>query len=350
MKVPEGFKVISTFVTGSHLYGNATKHSDTDVRGVFIPTEKYFYGFLDKVEQLQDKDGADDELYEIRKFLFLALNNNPNIVEFLFIPLEQCLSYTEEWERIINVRDHFISTKCRWTFSGYAHSQFKRIKRHRSWLLNPPKKQPERPDYGLPVNRSLLPKEQIGAFNRLVALYLEQVGKSHPLREQLEEMEETVAYIDVAQHLVDVDYNALRDVIPEVSDNMLHTLEREKAFANALKGWNNYLQWKKNRNPARAEMEKRFGLDTKHASHLVRLFSECKELLTTGKITFPRPDAEFLIAIRNGVYTYDQLMEFTEDYDKQLEALYLDSHLPREPNRIKINELCIDIIKRNLNS
>jgi len=349
MKIPKDFKVIAKFVTGSHLYGNATEHSDIDIRGVFIPSEKYFYGFLDRVEQLQDYSENDIELIEIRKFLLLALNSNPNIIEFLFIPLDQCLEYTKEWERIIEARKYFVSTKCRWTFSGYAHSQFKRIQRHRGWLLNPPKKKPEREDFGLPVDRSLLPKDQIGAFNRLLALYMGQVGKLHPLREQLEEMQETIDYISVAQQLDNMDYKAVKKLIP-VSDNMLEVLDKEKAYGNSLREWTQYQEWKKNRNPERAILEAKYGYDSKHASHLSRLFSECKELLTTGKITFPRPDAKFITDIRNGVYTYEQIMEFVKNYDEQFKDLYLSSNLPREPNRVKVNELCIDITKNYLNS
>ena len=200
MKIPKNFKLISKFITGSHLYGNATELSDIDIRGVFIPSEKYFYGFLDKIEQLQEHtEEIDCELMEIRKFLTLALNANPNIIEFLFIPLDQCLLYTEEWKKIIEIRDCFVSTKCRWSFSGYAHSQFKRIKRHRSWLINPPQEKPERKNYGLPEDQSLLPRGQIGAFNKLVAMYLDQVGKYHTLRDELEEMQETIQYVTITQ-------------------------------------------------------------------------------------------------------------------------------------------------------
>jgi len=341
INIPEDFKMISTFITGSNLYGNATKDSDIDTRGVFIPSKEYFYGFSKRVEQFEDKVN-DIVFHEIKKFFKLAIANNPNIVEYLFIPIENHLLITDEWKQILDNRDYFISKKCKFTFSGYAHSQFKRIKRHRSWLLNPPKKKPERSEFGLPENQSLVPKDQIGAFNILLSLYLEQIGKHHKLREQLEEMEETTSYISLTQNLVNIDYKVVKQILP-VSDNMIDALEREKGYLNAIREWNAYNRWKKNRNPERAILEKKFGYDCKHASHLYRLMTEGEELLTTGKITFPRPDAEFLTQIKNGSLTFDELMSLVSNYDNLFDDLYDKSKLQYSPNIKKLDQLCEEI-------
>jgi len=348
LNLPNNFKLISKFITGSHLYGTNTELSDTDIRGVFIPSEEYFYGFLNRVEQPKD-DVVDLEFYEIRKFLILTLDNNPNIIEFLFIPDEFILHKTKEWDDIILNRRYFVSKKCKHTFFGYANSQLKRIQRHRSWLLNPPKKQPNRSDYGLPENKSLLPKDQIGAFNALLSTYLKQIGKHHKLAVELEKMEETVSYISAIQNLVNIDYNAVSKIMT-VSDNLIEALDREKAYSNSMREWNSYQNWKKNRNPDRAILEKKFGYDTKFCMHCFRLISETEELLLSGKISFPRPDADFLIEIRNGKYSYEYLLEKLQHVEDDFEELYLKSSLPDKPNRTIINKLCIDIVKPLLES
>ena len=348
ISLPTNFKLIFSFIAGSNLYGTATKDSDVDLRGVFIPSEEYFYGFLHKVDQYEDK--KDDITYfDIRKFLILAINNNPNIVEFLFVPTNKWIKKSKEWEIIIDNKEHFLSTKCKHTFLGYAHSQLNRIKRHRGWLLNPPKEKPTREKYGLLKHKSFLPKDQIGAFNVLLSMYLKQIGKSHKLKEELEEMEETVTYISLTQNLTDIDYKAVQKIIP-ISDNMVEALDREKKYINAMQQWNAYQRWKKNRNPERAILEKKYGFDTKHGSHLFRLITEGEELLTTGHITFPRPDAELLLGIRNGVWTYEQLIEKVQDFEKKFEYLYENSILPKKPNRKKIDALCVDIVKEYLHS
>ena len=95
-------------------------------------------------------------------------------------------------------------------------------------------------------------------------------------------------------------------------------------------------------------MEDKFGFDLKHASHLLRLISEGEELLTTGNITFPRPDVEFLLDVKNGKYNYDELSEMLTSYDKKFEELYKDSPLPNSADRVSIDKLCIKIVKEYL--
>jgi len=55
---------------------------------------------------------------------------------------------------------------------------------------------------------------------------------------------------------------------------------------------------------------------------LVRLLRMCHEILTMGKVIVRRPDAEELLAIRDGVYTYDQLMEIVDPLMDRLTEIY----------------------------
>jgi len=45
-------------------------------------------------------------------------------------------------------------------------------------------------------------------------------------------------------------------------------------------------------------LEAKFGFDTKHAMHLIRLLRMAREILETGVVHVKRPDAEELSAIR----------------------------------------------------
>ena len=352
INLPENSKIICNFISGSQLYGNSTPESDIDERGVFISNKEYYYGFLKNIKQIQfhNKESKEDiEFHEIRQFLYLAMNNNPNIIEFLFIPNNMMISHTKEWDKIIENRKYFISTKCKFTFSGYAYSQLYRIKSHRSWLLNPPNKKPERKDFGLLENKSTIPKEQIGAFNVLLSMYLEEIRDFHSLKNQLLEMEETRNFKTMSQNLKKIDLNAIKTIMP-ISDNFLEALSKEKAYMQAKIEWESYQNWKRNRNLKRKDLEGKYGYDTKHGSHLLRLMSEGEELLLKGNITFPRPDADYLLAIKNGYLTYDQLIEKVGDFDEKFEKLYKDSKLPKEPDRNRVDKLCIEIVEEYLKS
>jgi hypothetical protein len=303
-------KLIFSCVAGSHLYGTATDSSDKDVRGVFIPSKKFILGFVHRVEQVENKPD-DVTFYGLHKFFHLCVQCNPNIVELLFVPPHMRIVWTPEWELILNNRWWFLSTKARHTFSGYATSQLHRIKRHRSWLLDPPKKQPQRSDFGLPNDRILISKDQLNAM-----MTLEQNS--------------------------DVEYN--------LDSYTIEVLQREHAYQNSLKQWTQYQQWKASRNPERAALEERYGYDTKHGSHLYRLITEGKELLLEGNITFPRPDAEFLVSIRNGELSYDQLIDLVGDLDRKFSQYEADSVLPSKPNIKSLDSLCIKLTEGSIAS
>jgi uncharacterized protein len=304
--------VIFKCITGSQLYGTATPESDVDVRGVFISPEKYYFGYMNNIEQVESKM-PDVTLWEIRKFFRLCIDNNPNILELLFIPPEFTLKKTDLWEEVIANRDLFLSTKARHTFAGYAVAQLHRIKQHHEWLLHPVERQPQRSDFGLPDDRKLITEDQLNA------------------------------YISLQNNYSKATVNALH-----IDANFLQILKSEQAFQTANKHWGEYVNWQKQRNPMRHDLEAKFGYDTKHASHLARLTSEGLELLTTGKITFPRPDVEELVKIRKGGYTYDDLMEKYGEIDKMFDSYQLEFVLPHDPDRVVADKVCQDIVKRAL--
>lgn len=94
-----------------------------------------------------------------------------------------------------------------------------------------------------------------------------------------------------------------------------------------------FWEWRNNRNPTRLAMEEEFNFDGKFAMHLVRLLRMGAEALETGVLNVKRPDAAELLEIRNGAWTYDELVKYAEDMDKHVrEVLYKKTKLPRSPD------------------
>jgi hypothetical protein len=81
----------------------------------------------------------DIALYEIKKFISLALENNPNIMDLLFADDDAVLYKNKKGKKLLKNRDIFISKKTKYTFSGYAISQLQRIKGHNKWITKYPK-------------------------------------------------------------------------------------------------------------------------------------------------------------------------------------------------------------------
>ena len=97
----------------------------------------------------------------------------------------------------------------------------------------------------------------------------------------------------------------------------------------------------------RRELEIKSGYDTKHAAMLVRLLRVGYEILTTGKVIVKRPDAEELLAVKNGAWSFEKVMEFKDEMEGKLEAEYLrqkkliaegkPTPIPREVDKVKLN-------------
>ena len=127
--------------------------------------------------------------------------------------------------------------------------------------------------------------------------------------------------------------------------NFIELLDMERRYTAKHREWTNYQTWLSTRNPARAELEAKWGYDTKHAMHLVRLTRMCREILTEGVVRVRRPDAEELLEIRHGAWTYEALVEYSDQQDAELNELYKTSTLPKQPDRKALDKLCIELIQ-----
>jgi len=124
--------------TGSKLYGTNTENSDSDYLGVFIPNKEYVLG-LSKCEQVDYKTNPSDSgkrntktdtdmtLYSLPKFIKLCYENNPNILETLFVDKKNLLFCNEYGKRLLESAPLFVSKRVKHRFLGYAHSQRQKI-------------------------------------------------------------------------------------------------------------------------------------------------------------------------------------------------------------------------------
>ena len=302
-----GPTLIFETVHGSHAYGLAREGSDLDLKGVVVGPREWYFGPRAGPEQLELS--ADHTRYEIRKLFRLLTANNPTLIEILWTDPAQHRTVTPAGERLLAARERFLSRRVRDTFGRYAMAQLRRIRTHRRWLLEPPKEEPTRADFGL-SETAVVPKEQIGAAEALL--------------------------------------DSRRMAESELAPNFLDLLAREKRYRAARREWKQYRQWLANRNPARAELEARFGYDTKHAMHLVRLQRMAIEILERGEVRVRRPDAEELLAIRDGALSYDELVEQAETLTQRIDEATARSVLPEEPDEDALSALCVEIVEEVL--
>ena len=267
---------------GSRCYGVHRPGSDVDVKGICIPPRRYYLGVFPKFAQA---DGASEiaaflpimtkeeqqvtadtklegSVYELRKFMELAAQANPNILDVLFCREKEVRVCTPQGRLLRENRDLFISQKAKWTFTGYATAQLKRIQTHRRWLTNPPTHKPTRAEYGLP-EMTLIPKDQLAAAWAAIQKRMDEwemdfgdMGEAEKIHIQ----DRIAAYLSEVTIGSDERWKAAGRLIG-YDENLMAILERERKYKAALTEWDQYENWRKTRNVARAELEARYGYD-----------------------------------------------------------------------------------------
>ncbi|MBD2594714.1 nucleotidyltransferase domain-containing protein [Nostoc spongiaeforme FACHB-130] len=344
-------------LAGSHGYGLNRPDSDFDFRGIFIAPKRYYLGF-DNIEQKDtgwDEPGIfpfidgnkDTVIYELRKILQLLAGANPNVLELLWLHKYPVL--TEVGQYLIKHRHLFLTKKVRHTYTGYAFAQIKKMETHRKWLLNPPQKKPLPADYGI-ENEEPLSKDELNAF--LEYLYLLIRGRIEFLEEAEQLYQLLTADIDfkgvLKQYALPNEALEYTEKLTYGRKDFIRLLQKSQSYQIAVREWKAYLSWQENRNPARAEMERKSGFDLKHGMHCIRLLRSGLEILQRGELIVDRRmagDVDDLKAILKGEYSYEQVMQMAENLVAQMDAGYEKSTLSAKPDLEQINQLCIDLVE-----
>ncbi len=348
--VPERTFYVTRY--GSHAFGTNIETSDEDFRGICIAPEEHYHGFMNSssntFEDVTVNKPVDLVVFEIRKFMSMAAECNPNALELLYTDPSDHLLVSPAAEILLDNRDKFLTKAARERFAGYARSQVHRMKLHYEWLHGKaPDHPPTRAEFGL-SEPPLMSREQMDAALATVRKKLDDwnlkgLEKLSPalrlaLQEKMGEM--------LAEAQVSVDelwVGASRTL--GYSENFIDLIGKEKRFRGAVDRWKNYQKWLRERNLDRALLEFKYGYDVKHGMHLVRLLRMAREILTLGKVIVRRPDAEELKAIRRGAWTYPQMLAFAERENAALAELARDSTLPDDPDYETLNAICIRIVE-----
>jgi len=348
---------------GSQAYGLNNELSDVDVKGIVIPPRDVENNLFHKFEQAIDNKELEtsleylknpknpkfeSSLYSLKKFMVLAANVNPNIIEVLWTDPADHFVFKSPMEALMENRDLFLSSKAKFTFSGYAWAQLHKIERHRKWIVKGELQEPKREDFGLPPHTPPQIQEAFGLIKSEVERWnLTQYPLDEMQRDDLKstiwELIYTLSNLEINEgnwpsiygdgvvERLATEYN--------LKDEVVDIINRERQFKKETESYKSWLNWKKNRNPARHELEVKYQYDCKHGSHLVRLLRMGLEILNDHKVIVKRPDAEEILHIKNGGWSYDKLMEYATEFQSKLDTAYKTTTLPKSVDYEKINEL-----------
>jgi predicted nucleotidyltransferase len=356
--------IIYEVIGGSHAYGTQNADSDKDIRGIFIYPQDKKTLFNDHPQEIAD-DTQDIKYYELEKFMKLASENNPNIIELLWIP-DDCILYKDaRMDILLANRDNFVSQKARHTHAGYAFAQIQKAKGKNKKVNNPkPVERPVKEDYcfiipegriyNLPPARPIKITEITSTYGGSAEVVPFDLCKFNCARlEQTSHIYRLYYYGDEAEGVFRGDENLVPESIPledEVTKFYGLLIWNEDAYKRDVAEWKSYWEWKNNRNDARwVDQEK--GLldyDQKNLMHCVRLLLSGINILTNGVpiVRFEGEQLEYLRDIRVGKFEYAVIMKDVEDKMAILEGLKDNTKLKYAVNTEEINEIYQKLIKK----
>ena len=328
---------------GSRAYGTALPTSDTDFRGIFVGDPVNIRTPFFRVDEVKVQGEEDTVMYELANFMKLAVDCNPNVVETLWVDMSDVTFQHPAYMLMREAAPKLLSSRIAFTTSGYALAQLKRIRGHNKWINNPQEKEPPRQTDFLTLVHNFTTLRMF-KFNAL------EYREGHSFVPYGGAGNGTIfgVYEKPGAQLFSDDWTLN---VAEYEGNThelgtpLFLVKFNKDVYNAAKEkWAQYWTWKRERNEVRSELEEQYGYDTKHAMHLVRLLRMGVEALTEGKLYVRRPDAEELLAIRAGAWTYEQVVEYAEMMDHKVrEELLPKTFLPKKPNVNLAAQLTLEV-------
>ena len=295
--LPEG--LISLCWRGSVAHGMYVPKSDPnsiddkDLMGLYVGPLEHYLGFGRKDVYEKWEGEWDCVFYELRKFVGLLLNCNPNVLSLLWLKPNGIIYEHPIGQRLRENRDLFVSKQAYHSFSGYAHAQFKKMI----------------------------------SFNQEAQALMAQ------LEEQLVAFDIDPESCDEGSSLRHSQGQPFVGATTEMMEVVkLYRGERRRYYSGGYMG------------QKRRELVRRVGYDAKNAAHLIRLLRMGIEFLTEGTLHVERVDAPELLSIKKGEWPLDRVKAESERLFQLAQEAYVRSPLPAEPDRDKAERLCVEMI------
>ena len=297
--------IILQTITGSHLYGTNNKDSDVDRIGIFMPTNDQLFGLktadiIDESTIIKDetgkntKDSQDIVFYSLKKFMQLALQNNPNILEILFTkpPFIENMDFYGNW--LLENKGTFLHQGLKQRFIGYAISQ-----KHKMVIK--------------PENFKVL-QEAINYFDDLVKT---DKKYENDLLIELPSYEKCIITKNSNISIGDLNFQKhtmLKKAYRMVKDRLSKATHRQTMYT-------------------------KYGYDLKFAMHTLRLVYEGIELITRQTITFPLNSRDLLCNVRLGHFSLEKIHSLIDSAINEIDSKKLDGYLEKLPTKPKYKEI-----------
>lgn len=314
---------------GSHLYGTATPASDLDYKAVFVPTTRdiLLRRGRDTVGTHRPKAAegeknvageVDEEAYSLQRYLALVAEGQTVALDVLFAPRWAVTTDPlPEWDEIVRNRYRLLTRRSA-AFLGYCRQQANK--------------------YGIKGSRVAAAREAFKLLGRELIM--------RGTTAKLLECEPQIANLVAAhEHMSLIEIEGATDVNgARRSVRHWEVCNRKMPLTQTIKSAHEVMRRIVDEYGHRArQAASNQGVDWKALSHAVRVGRQAIELLDTGFVTFPRPEAAHLVAIKTGTLPYQAVAEEIEGLLTETKVAAARSNLPDTPDLAWVDEFVAQV-------
>lgn len=332
-------KILVKHYAGSKSYGTDIETSDTDFRGIFLGNRVEITTPFFNIKEWVDENEEDTKLFELNNFIDLACDNNPNILETLFVDKSDITISSNEYNYLRENNKMFLTKKIAYTTSAYAIQSLVKMKSHNKFVNNEDIKQPLQTDFVSVVRNFTENKD----FNNKIDL-VKDFASGYKLISYGKDIFGIIKSDNSRNSTFNSEFFLNRTRATDNTPPLLLLKFKSEEYEASKVKYNSYLKWKQSRSgSARNLLEDKFGYDSKDAMHLIRLMRIGYECITEGEYKVKRPDAKELLEIREGKWTYDEIYNYAKEFDLKIKNEVQKSNLPDKVDKEKAAKLILEI-------
>lgn len=318
--------LIYRILHGSHLYGTNTETSDEDFKEVYIPSGRSI--LLQRIQEARasgpekaanekNKVGdVDTNSFAITKLFSMITKGDIIGCEMIYTPPQNILFKDSRYDLILENKNIFLSRKVD-GYVGYCRQQANK--------------------YGIRGSRVAAVRGATELIRDLMDKGWSKVSAVWP---------ELVAYAEATEHCeIEMIKNGA------TGEDMPHFVccGKKQPITNPLKSaYECYYKVFEEYGHRALAAEKNQGIDWKAVSHACRVGEQAIELLKYHTITFPRPNAEQLLRIKQGKVEYQAVADYLDELLLQVEHESRISTLPEKADLAKIDELILEFHREQI--
>ena len=133
--------------------------------------------------------------------------------------------------------------------------------------------------------------------------------------------------------------------IPKDEEQKALLYFNKDGYSTYCKEYKEYWDWVEDRNEERYENTQSHGknYDAKNMMHTFRLLEMAIEIGEKKEINVKRPNREFLLDVKSGIYEYEDLLKMAVELQNKMDLIFDNSDLPEKPNTEFINNLTFEL-------